>query len=308
MKAFLLFCLRRAAWVVVTLWVVYSVSFILMRAVPGSPYQQDRQLPEAIKRNLEERYRVNDPPLKQYGDALGNALRGDLGYSSRMGDFTVNDVLYQGFPVSASLGILALTFAFFFGVIAGVISAARRSSLWDTSLMALAAIGVAVPNFVLASLAIVVFVFWLGWFPAGGWGQLKNLILPSLCLAAPIAAYIARLTRASMLEVLNLDYVRTAHSKGLPEHQVVFKHALRGALLPVISYLGPAAAAVLTGSPIVERIFNIPGLGSHFVEAALQRDYTLSLGVVMAYTALLLMLNTLVDLTYALIDPRVKME
>jgi oligopeptide transport system permease protein len=304
----MMFLLRRAGWVVLTLWVVYTVSFLLMRSVPGGPFSSERQLPEAIRRNFEERYRTDDPLLVQYLDHFGRALRGDLGMSFKLGDFSVNDVIYQGFPVSASLGILAINFALLFGITAGVLSASRRNSPIDAGFMSLAAVGVAVPNFILASLAIVVFVFWFHLLPAGGWGTLKQLILPSLCLAAPIAAYVARLTRAGMLDVLNLDYIRTAYAKGLPESKVVIRHALRGSLLPVISYLGPATAAVLTGSPIVEKIFNIPGMGSHFVEAALQRDYTLSLGLVMAYTALLLMMNTLVDFSYALIDPRVKVE
>lgn len=303
-----MFLLRRAAWIALTLWVVYTISFALMRSVPGGPFSSERQVPEAIKRNIEERYRLNDPLWKQYVDNLGLALTGDFGLSFKMGDFSVNDVIYQGFPVSASLGILAITFAIFFGLTAGVVSAARRNTGWDVLSMLFAALGVAVPNFVLASLAIIVFVFWLNLVPAGGWGTLRQLILPALCLSAPVAAYLARLTRAAMLDVLNLDYIRTAYAKGLSERHVVLRHALRGSLLPAISYLGPATAAVLTGSPIIERIFNIPGMGSHFVEAALQRDYTLSLGVIMAYTALLLIMNTLVDLSYALIDPRVKME
>jgi oligopeptide transport system permease protein len=304
----MMFLLRRAAWIALTLWVVYTISFALMRSVPGGPFSSERQVPEAIKRNIEERYRLNDPLWKQYVDNLGLALTGDFGLSFKMGDFSVNDVIYQGFPVSASLGILAITFAIFFGLTAGVVSAARRNTGWDVLSMLFAALGVAVPNFVLASLAIIVFVFWLNLVPAGGWGTLRQLILPALCLSAPVAAYLARLTRAAMLDVLNLDYIRTAYAKGLSERHVVLRHALRGSLLPAISYLGPATAAVLTGSPIIERIFNIPGMGSHFVEAALQRDYTLSLGVIMAYTALLLIMNTLVDLSYALIDPRVKME
>lgn len=304
----MMFLLRRAAWIVVTLWVVYTISFALMRSVPGGPFSSERQVPEAIKRNIEERYRLNDPLWKQYVDNLGLALTGDFGVSFKLGDFSVNDVIYQGFPVSASLGILAITFAILFGLTAGIVSAARRNTGWDIISMLFAALGVAVPNFVLASLAIIVFVFWMNLVPAGGWGTLRQLILPALCLSAPVAAYLARLTRAAMLDVLNLDYIRTAYAKGLSERRVVLRHALCGSLLPAVSYLGPATAAVLTGSPIIERIFNIPGMGSHFVEAALQRDYTLSLGVIMAYTALLLLMNTLVDLSYALIDPRVKME
>jgi oligopeptide transport system permease protein len=304
----MMFLLRRIVGIVVTLWVVYTFTFLLMRFVPGGPLMGDRKMPEAIQRNIEERYHLNDPLWKQYGSSLLYALQGDFGPSFKLGDFSVNDVIYQGFPVSASLGILAITFALFFGLTAGVISAARRNTPWDVLSMACAALGVAIPNFVLASLAIVVFVFRMHLVPAGGWGTVGQLILPSLCLSAPVAAYLARLTRAAMLDVLNLDYIRTAYAKGLSERHVLLRHALRGSLLPAISYLGPAAAAVLTGSPIIEKIFNIPGMGSHFVEAALQRDYTLALGVVMVYTALLLTFNMLVDLSYALIDPRVKME
>jgi ABC-type dipeptide/oligopeptide/nickel transport system permease component len=304
----MMFLLRRVGWILLTLWVVYTGTFFLMRSVPGGPFSSERQVPEAIRRNFEERYRLNDPIPMQYIRELGLALRGDLGLSFKLGDFSVNAVIREGFPVSASLGILAINFALFFGILAGVISASRRNSAIDAGFMSVAALGVAVPNFVLASLSIVLFVFWLQWLPAGGWGTLRQLILPSLCLAAPVAAYIARLTRAGMLDVLSLDYIRTAYAKGLSEPHVVTRHALRGALLPVVSFLGPATAGVLTGSPIVERIFNVPGMGSHFVEAALQRDYTLSLGLVLVYTALLLLMNTLVDLSYALIDPRVKME
>jgi ABC-type dipeptide/oligopeptide/nickel transport system permease component len=304
----LLPALRRLLWIVVTMWVVYTLTWFLMRIVPGGPFSSERQLSEAARRNFEQRYRLDLPLVQQYAFDIGHALRGDLGLSYRMQDFTVNDVIYQGFPVSASLGILAVTFALFFGIIAGSVSAARRNSPIDAGMMSMAALGIAVPNFVLASLAIVPFVFWLRLVPAGGWGTFQQLLLPAVCLAAPLAAYIARLTRAGMLEVLNLDYIRTAYSKGLSEQRVVIHHALRGSLLPVISFLGPATAAVLTGSLVIERIFNIPGMGSHFVEAALQRDYTLALGLVMAYTALLLFMNTLVDLSYALIDPRVKVE
>ena len=191
---------------------------------------------------------------------------------------------------------------------AGVISAVKRNSIVDFSFMLMATVGIAVPNFVLASLAIILLVFWLQLVPAAGWGSVQQLFLPALCIAAPYAAYIARLTRAGMLEVLNLDYIRTAYAKGLAPRTVVVKHALCGGILPVVSYLGPATAGILTGSLVLERIFNIPGMGSHFIDAAIQRDYTLALGMVVVYTLLLLVMNTLVDLSYAIIDPRVKVE
>lgn len=304
----MMFVLRRLGWILLTAWLVYTASWLLMRGVPGGPYSRERRLSPIQEQIFKERYRMNDPIPVQYGSDLWAAVRGDLGPSSKLEDFTVNEVIAQGFPVSSSLGILSLTLALAFGLTAGILSASRRNSGFDVLFMAAAALGVAVPSFVLASVAILVVVFGLGWLPAGGWGTLQQLLLPAICLAAPVAAYIARLSRAGMLEVLNLDYIRTAYAKGLSERRVVLKHALRGAIIPVISYLGPAAAALLTGSVVIERIFTIPGLGTHFVEAALQRDYTLALGMVMVYTLLLLMLNALVDLSYALIDPRVKLE
>jgi oligopeptide transport system permease protein len=303
------FLLKRAAWLVLTLWIVHTASFALMRSVPGGPFDTERRLPPEIEKNIQARYKLDDPIWKQYLDHLGRiVLHGDFGPSYSLEDYTVNEVIAQGFPVSATLGIFALTFALTLGTLAGVVSAVRRSSLWDVSMMVLATVGIAVPNFVLASLAIVLCVFQLGLFPAAGWGSLQQVVLPALCLGAPFAGYIARLTRTGMMEVLGLDYIRTAYAKGLSERRVVIRHALRGAILPVVSYLGPATAGILTGSLVLERIFFLPGMGSHFIEAALQRDHPLSMGVVLVYTFLLFLMNTLVDLSYAFIDPRVKFE
>jgi oligopeptide transport system permease protein len=303
-----LFVFRRLLGIVITVWVVYTISFFLMYAVPGGPFSTERVLPDSVKRNIEERFRLNDPVSVQYWDHLTRALQGDFGPAYRLGDFTVTQVIQEGLPVSMSLGILALVLAVVCGVTAGVIAAARRNSALDAGIMLLAGVGMSVPGFVLAGLSITLFVFWLGWLPAGGWGTTSQLVQPALCLAAPYAAYIARLTRTGMLEVLHLDYVRTAHAKGLSEPVVITRHVLKGALLPVISYLGPATAGILTGSPILEKIFHIPGLGNHFVESALQRDYTLCQGIVVVYTLLLLVMNTLVDMVYVVIDPRIKLE
>jgi oligopeptide transport system permease protein len=305
---FLLFLVRRLVWVLLTLWLVYTVSWFIMRSVPGGPFSSERVMSEATRRNVEARYRLDQPLAVQYSEHLGLALQGDLGYPYRLGDFTVNHIISEGLPVSASLGIMALTFAVVFGISAGILAAVRRNTWLDASVMAVAAIGVSVPNFVLAGLAIALFVFKLNLFPAGGWGTLQQLFLPSLCLAAPYTAYIARLTRTGMLEVMHLDYIRTAHAKGLSEVSVILNHLLRGSLLPVISFLGPATAGILTGSPILEKIFNIPGMGNHFVESALQRDYTLCQGMVVVYTLILLSMNAIVDIAYVIIDPRVKME
>jgi len=300
---------KRCAWTLLTLWVVFTLTFFLMWAVPGGPFKSEKKIPEAIKRNLEAKFHFDDPLPKQYADYLYDVfLRFDFRASMKLEDFTVNEVIAQGFPVSASLGIFALIFALTFGTTAGVISASYRNSVVDVGLMGAATIGIAIPHFVLAGLSIVVVVFWLHLLPASGWGTIQQILLPALCLGAPYAAYIARLTRAGMLEVLNLDYIRTAYAKGLMPRTVVVRHALRGALLPVVSYLGPATAGILTGSLVVERLFNVPGSGSHFIEAALQYDYPLELGMVMVYTLLLSLMNTLVDFSYAVIDPRVKLE
>jgi ABC-type dipeptide/oligopeptide/nickel transport system permease component len=308
MVPILIILLKRLLWMALTLWVVFTISFFIMWATPGGPFDAEKKVPEEIKRNIEARYGLDQPLSVQYVKQLALVARLDFGPSYRLKDFTVNEVIAQGFPVSASLGILALSFALLLGITAGAVSAANRNSPADVGMMALATVGIAVPNFVLASISIMLVVFWLGLLPAAGWGTLRQLILPAMCLGAPYAAYIARLTRASMLEVLGQDYIRTAYAKGLSGRKVILRHALRGAMLPVLSYLGPATAALLTGSLVVERIFNLPGMGSHFIEAAIQRDYTLEMGVVLVYTLLLYALNALVDLSYGIIDPRVKVQ
>jgi oligopeptide transport system permease protein len=291
---------------VLTLWVVFTVTFALERSVPGGPFDSERKLLPEVKANIESRYHLNDPLLEQYLSQLGNACRGDLGYSYRMGDFSVNQIIAAGFPKSATLGILALAFALTLGFAAGIVSAVRRGSVLDFSLMAAATVGLALPSFVIAGLAIILFVFVWPLFPAAGFGSLRDVILPSLCLGAPFAAEIARLVRSGMLDVLGQDYVRTAYAKGMPTRIVLLRHAIRGALLPLVSYLGPAIADILTGSTVIEMIFAIPGLGYHFVQAALQRDFTLAMGVVLLYTVLLCVMNLAVDLMYTVLDPRVK--
>ena len=309
MRDLLSYLLTRAGWMLLTLWAVYTVSFVLMRSVPGNPFSSERSCPPAIERQLKARYNLDAPPIEQYFDYLvGIVTRGDLGWSIRLEDYSVNQVLAEGFPVSASLAIFALVFAITLGVSAGVISAVYRGTKADFAMMTAAVMGIAIPNFVLASVAILLFVFGLQWFPAGGWGTLRQVTLPALCLGAPVAAYIARLTRAGMLEVLTRDHVRTAFAKGLPKRTVILRHVLPGAILPVVSYLGPATASVLTGSLVLEKIFGLPGMGSHFIFAATQRDYTLAMGMVLTYTVLLFVMNTLVDVSYAIIDPRVKLQ
>jgi oligopeptide transport system permease protein len=302
------FLLRRLLWLVLTLWIVFTVSFFLMRSVPGGPFSQERELEPQIAELIQERYRLDDPLWKQYLRELTAALRGDLGHSYRKPDFSNAEIIAQGLPVSASLGIVALAFAVVLGLPAGILSAVRRGTLVDAGLMLAATIGIALPNFIIASVLIILLVFLVPVFPAGGWGSLNQLILPAFCLGAPYAAFIARLTRTGMLDVLSQDYIRTAYAKGLSDRVVILRHALRLAMVPVVSFLGPAIAGILTGSLVIEQIFAIPGLGAHFVEAALMSDYTLAMAVVLLYTVLLYTMNFVVDLSYSLIDPRVKLE
>lgn len=288
-----------------TLWVVFTISFFLMRSVPGGPFSRERQLDPQIEANLLARYNLDAPLFDQYCQSLWDICHGDLGCSFTRTDFTVNDIIAQGLPISITLGLLALFLAMVLGVSAGIVSAVFRSSPLDGVLMTLATVGIALPDFVLASLLIIAFVFLIPVFPVAGCGTPVHLILPAFCLGAPYAAYIARLTRTGMLDVLGQDYIRTAYAKGLAARTVIFRHALRSAMLPVVSFLGPAVAGILTGSLVIEQIFFIPGLGTHFVEAAIQRDYTLAMGMVLLYTFLLYMMNLIVDVAYAIIDPRI---
>jgi oligopeptide transport system permease protein len=300
--------LRRLLWMVVTLWVVFTVSFVLMHSVPGGPFDRDRVLDPEIEKNLMKRYNLDKPLWQQYAIELGNVARGNLGYSFKINDYTVNEIIAQGLPISVALGVLALIFATTLGLVAGVMSAVFRGTWTDHTLMLAATLGIALPNFVIAGVSIILFVFLIPLFPAAGWGDFDQLILPAFCLGAPYAAYIARIARTSMLDVLSQDHIRTAKAKGVGPVRVVIVHALRGALLPVVSFLGPAVAGILTGSLVVEQIFAIPGLGSHFVQAALQRDYTLAMGLVLLYTVLLYVMNWIVDLSYAVLDPRVELQ
>ncbi|GAB6166858.1 ABC transporter permease [Thermostilla marina] len=302
------FLAKRFLWMMLTLWIVFTVSFFLMRAVPGGPLDRERQLDPQIEKNLAARYHLDEPLYRQYLRELGNVCRFDLGYSYRMADFTVNEVIAQGLPISASLGIVALAFAMGLGISAGVVSAVWRNSAVDRVLMAHATLGIALPNFVIAGIVIIFLVFIWPLFPAAGWGSARHLLLPAFCLGGPYAAYIARLTRTGMLDVLSQDFIRTAYAKGLSPGAVVMRHALRAALVPVVSFLGPAVAGILTGSPVVEQIFAIPGLGVHFVQAAIQRDYTLSMGLVLLFTVLLYAANAFVDFAYLVLDPRVQLD
>jgi len=303
------FFVRRLFWLAITLWAVFTVTFVLMRSVPGGPFDRERIVPPEIQRNLERRYDLDKPPLVQYWLEFQRIFfHADLGYCMNTGDYSVNYVISQGLPISAALGLLALTFAVSFGLLTGVVAAAMRGSPLDVTLRFVATAGIALPSFVVAGICILLFVFLIPLFPAAGWGSLSQLVLPAFCLGAPYAAEVARISRTSMLDALSHDYIRTARAKGASGASVILVHGLRNSLLPVVSFLGPAVAGILTGSLVVEQIFAIPGLGVYFVKSALQRDWTLSMGVVLLYTLVLYTMNFLVDLSYAYLDPRVELE
>jgi len=302
------FVARRVAGFVPVLFVIISLSFFIMRLAPGGPFDLDRALPEQVRTNLEARFRLNEPLWEQYLRYVTDVLRGDLGPSFRYPDRTVNELLGLGIPVSLLLGACAMVVAVGLGGAAGLLAGVRRNAPLDYLAMSFALFGVSVPNFVLGPLLMLLFALALGWLPVAGWGTWRHLILPAFTLGTFYAAYVARLTRAGMLEVIGQDFIRTARAKGLRERTVVLRHALPSAILPVVSYLGPASAAVLTGSVVVETVFSIPGVGRYFVASALNRDYTMVLGTVIAYSALLLLFNLLVDLLYAFLDPRVHVQ
>ena len=302
------YAVRRLLVAVPTLFVIVTIAFFLMRAAPGGPFDSDRVLPPAIEKNVLAHYNLDLPLWQQYLKYVGGLLQGDLGPSFRVRDFTVAELIASGFPASLQIGGVAILLAVVVGISLGAFAALRQNSLTDYAVMGVAMTGIAVPNFVMAPLLTLVFGVYLSLLPVAGWGDgaLANKILPIVALALPQVAYIARLTRGSMVEVMNANYVRTARAKGLREHLVVVRHSLKGALLPVISYLGPATAAVVTGSVVIESIFGIPGIGRYFIEGALNRDYTLVMGVMVFYAVLIILLNLLVDLLYAVLDPKVR--
>ncbi len=302
------YAVRRLLVAVPTLFVIVTIAFFLMRAAPGGPFDSDRVLPPAIEKNVLAHYNLDLPLWQQYLKYVGGLIQGDLGPSFRVRDFTVAELIGSGFPASLQIGGAAILLAIAIGISLGAFAALRQNSLADYVVMGVAMTGIAVPNFVMAPLLTLVFGVYFSLLSVAGWGggALANKILPVIALALPQIAYIARLTRGSMVEVMNANYVRTARAKGLREQLVVVRHALKGALLPVVSYLGPATAAVVTGSVVIESIFGIPGIGRYFIEGALNRDYTLVMGVMIFYAVLIIVLNLVVDLLYAVLDPKVR--
>ncbi len=302
------YALLRLLGAIPTLLLVVVLAFLLMRAAPGGPFDAERVLPPEIAANIERAYHLDEPLPKQLARYLAGLARGDLGPSYRYRDHTVSELIATAFPLSLKLGALAMLLAVAVGVSTGVIAALARNSLLDRSVMAFAMTGISVPVFVIAPVLVLLFAVKLNWLPAGwsGSGGGARMLLPVVALALPQIAYIARLTRASMIDVLGSDFIRTARAQGLGRYAVVRYHALKPAMLPVLSYLGPAIAAVLTGSVVIEEVFGIPGLGQFFVRGALNRDYTLVLGIVIFYAMLIVFLNLVVDILYGFIDPRVR--
>ena len=301
--------LQRLLGLIPTLLMLITVAFFLIRVAPGGPFDAEKTLPPEIQANLNAKYHLDEPLLQQYFRYLGQVARLDFGPSFQYKDWTVNELIAQGFPVSLTVGLTAIVLAFLVGTMLGITAALRQNSGVDYSLMGFAMLGISVPNFVIAPILILLLAVYAGWLPAGGWDwSIRSMVLPVVTLALPAIAYIARLTRGSMIEVLHSNFIRTARAKGLPERVVIRRHALRPALLPVISYLGPAIAGMISGSVVIERIFSIPGLGSYFVQGALNRDYTLVMGVVIFYGVLILVLNFLVDLIYAWLNPKIRYD
>ncbi len=304
------FLFRRLLVAIPTLFLVITVAFFMMRAAPGSPFVNERQLSPQIEAVVMAKFGMDKPLHEQYVDYLTGVVKGDFGPSLKYRDKTVLDILSENYMVSLILGGVSILLAAVVGMSLGVIAALRQNRIADYVTMGVAILGVCIPTFVTAPLLVLVFASKLGWVPTAGWngGAVANLILPITVLALPQIAIISRLTRAGMIEVLRSNYIRTARSRGLPESLIVRKHALRAAILPLVSYLGPAAAGLLTGSLVVEKIFNLPGLGKFFVISALQRDYTVVMGMVIVYALLILVLNLIADMIYAALDPRVRLS
>lgn len=300
------FILRRLVGLVPVMFIILAIAFVLMRAAPGGPFDQDRAVDPAVKAQLEAKYQLDKPLPVQFFAVVTSYLRGDLGPSYRYPGRSVNEFIAAGFPVSMQLGLVALCFALLIGLLAGIAGAVWQNRWPDHGAMGMALIGISVPNFILGPILILVFSVTLAVLPAARWDGWQHMLLPGATLGLVYAAYIARLTRGGLLEVIRQDFVRTARAKGLPERLVLFRHTLRGGLLPVVTFLGPAMAGLFTGSLVVEKIFNIPGMGPYFVDAALNRDYTLALGVVLVDAGFLLLANLIVDVAYAMLDPRVK--
>lgn len=303
------YILKRLIGSIPTLLILITIAFFLIRIAPGGPFDSDKELPPEILKNIQAKYHLDESLPKQYFRYLTDIAHGDFGPSFVYKDFTVTELITKGFPVSLTIGGLALILAIIIGIILGTTAAIKQNTWLDYILMSTAMTGISIPNFVIAPLLILFFAIYNNWLPAGGWsdGNWHNLVLPVIALSLHYIAYIARIMRSSMIEILKQDYIRTAKAKGLSTVEIVIKHAIKPALMPVISYLGPAAAGILTGSVVIEKIFGIPGLGQYFVQGALNRDYTLVMGVIIFVGVLIIIFNLIVDILYAWLDPKIRL-
>lgn len=304
----LAYFIKRFFSILLALWVIVSITFFLMKAIPGDPFTQEKTLPKEILESLYEHYKLNDPWYVQYGNYFKSIVTWDLGPSFKYKSRTVNEIIESGFPISAILGLEALSIAICVGITLGSIAALKQNRWQDYTSMVVAVIGISVPSFILAAFLQYIFSIKLDIFPVARWGTFQQSVLPAISLAALPTAFIARLTRTNMMEVLQMDYIKTARSKGLGQNIVIIKHALRNALLPVVTYLGTLTANVLTGSFIIEKIFGIPGLGQWFINSITNRDYTVIMGITVFYSVLLLSAIFFVDIAYGFIDPRIKLN
>jgi oligopeptide transport system permease protein len=303
------FIILRSLQAIPVLFFVATVTFFMIRMAPGGPFDAERAVPPEVLKHLNERYHLDDPLWKQYLDYMGNLVQGDFGPSFKYPTHTVNDLIAAGFPATAELSLYAILFALVVGLTAGIFASLKSNTLQDYIPMSAAMIGICMPTFVLGPILLLIFGIWLGWLPVAGWGQIPgDKILPSVTLGFAYAAYIARISRGGMLDVLSQDYIRTAKAKGLSTARIVFVHALRGGITPVISFLGPAIAGLLAGSFVVESIFQIPGLGRFYVMAAFNRDYTLILGLTIFFAFLIVLFNLLADIVLVWLNPKVRQD
>lgn len=299
---------RRLGGAIPTLFIIIAGTFFMMRLAPGGPFARERVVPPEVEANLMKAYHLDEPLWQQFLRYLNGLIHGDFGPSFKYKDFSVAELIFGGFPVSLQLGAIAIVVALALGLTLGIWAALRQNSWVDYATMSVSMVGIAVPNFVIAPIMTLVIGMQLQLLPVGGWGKPSNYVLPVIALCLPQIAAIARLTRASMIEVLSSNFVRTARAKGLPARLTITRHAIRAALLPVVSYLGPAIANIITGSVVVEQIFSIPGIGRYFVQGSLNRDYTLVMGVTVFYGALIIVCNLIADLLYGVLDPKVRYD
>lgn len=302
------YTLKRGVISILTIWVIITITFFLMRAIPGDPFTDERKIPPEIMANLEAKYGLDKPLIVQYGIYLKNLLHGDLGDSMKYKSRSVTSILKTGFPVSAKLGLMAAALGTSLGIVGGIIAALNRGKKFDFFIIILAVIGVSVPNFLFAALFQYTFGSKLGWFPVARWGTPAHYVLPVLSLGLGMVAYIARMMRTSMLDVLNQDYVKTAKAKGLSKFKIVTRHTVRNAILPIITILGALIAGVVVGSFVIESIYAIPGIGGYYVQSIQESDYTLILGTTVFYSSILVTMMYLIDIIYGLVDPRIRLD